>query len=226
MRLYSVRMRAEREGRHLSGAERIVSEEELPRVLAQLSKRPKDFQLMHITVEEVKEVRRAPFPLKVSSYAFRSVEEARAFAVERLVEEGVKREVALKAVRLLAEGPAQGKVMRGAVLMDFLTGERLEEDFLRGVRTVRFDWSDREKARRLILKAGGTERTVDALALASKNLLCGVLAELCWSDDPNYLTGYAAGRKGGYARITPLKEKGDPKGGRVYFGGGAGQALS
>ncbi|NPB06173.1 MAG: 6-carboxyhexanoate--CoA ligase [Aquificae bacterium] len=218
MKLYSVRMHAVKDGRHASGAERIVPREKLESVLVELARRPKAFELMRITVEEVKELNRVPFTLKLSSYRFSSVKEARAFAAELLVREGVKKEVAEKAVRLLAEGPAPGgRVMRGAVLMDPVTGERLEEDPSRGVRTVRFDWSDREKARELILKAGGTERTVDALALAQKNLFCGVLAELCWSDDPSYVTGYVAGRSTGYARITPLKEKGDPKGGRVYF---------
>ncbi|MFN3976837.1 MAG: 6-carboxyhexanoate--CoA ligase, partial [Aquificaceae bacterium] len=42
-------------------------------------------------------------------------------------------------------------------------------------------------------------------------------AELCWSDDPDYTTGYVAGKNIGYVRIKPMKEEGVPIGGRVYF---------
>ena len=58
---------------------------------------------------------------------------------------------------------------------------------------------------------------MDALALATKNIHCGVEAELCWSDDPDYTTGYVAGKTIGYVRIKPMKEEGVPIGGRVYF---------
>jgi 6-carboxyhexanoate--CoA ligase len=43
------------------------------------------------------------------------------------------------------------------------------------------------------------------------------LAELCWSDDPDYTTGYVASKNLGYVRIKPLKEPNNPLGGRVYF---------
>ena len=44
-----------------------------------------------------------------------------------------------------------------------------------------------------------------------------MLAELCWSDDPEYQAGYVADSKHGYQRITMLKPIGDPMGGRVFF---------
>ena len=45
----------------------------------------------------------------------------------------------------------------------------------------------------------------------------GTIAELCWSDDPFYTTGYVASKKLGYVRIPHLKYEGDYRGGRVFF---------
>ena len=61
-----------------------------------------------------------------------------------LMKEGVKDEVALKGLELLKKGPnPKGGNMRGAGLMDMESGERLELDQERGIRTVRFEWKDR-----------------------------------------------------------------------------------
>jgi len=61
-------------------------------------------------------------------------------------------------------------------------------------------------------------RVMDALAIATKVTdRRETVAELCWSDDPEYTTGYVASLKSGYIRITNMKEKGNPAGGRVFF---------
>lgn len=44
-----------------------------------------------------------------------------------------------------------------------------------------------------------------------------IIAELCWSDDPDYVTGYVASSKFGYKRIPVMKEMGSPVGGRIFF---------
>lgn len=44
-----------------------------------------------------------------------------------------------------------------------------------------------------------------------------MVAELCWSDDPDYVVGYVGSVKNGYRRIPVLKEKHCPIGGRVFF---------
>lgn len=211
-------MRAEKEGKHVSGAERIVKKEEIEETLRELLKRPKDYDFMNLKVEKIKSFEEIPFSLRISSYEFGSVEEARKFAVKKLTEEGIEEKLARKAVEILSKGanPSGGN-MRGAVLMDLETGERLEPDRSRGIRTVNFDWKERKRITELLLRKGYTLRTVDALALTMKNLHCGVVAELCWSDDPHYTTGYVSGKKIGYVRIKPLKREGDPLGGRVYF---------
>ena len=211
-------MRASLGGRHVSGAERIVEREGLQRTLIELSRRPPDFDEMVITVERVRSLEYVEFSLPVRSYSFASVKEAREFALRLLVESGIPEETGRRAISLLSKGPSpSGGVMRGAVVMDPRTGERLERDKERGVRTVRVDWERREEVREELIRRGFTERTLDALAIATKNVHCGLIAELCWSDDPDYTTGYVASRTLGYVRVHPLKERGDPIGGRVYF---------
>ena len=37
------------------------------------------------------------------------------------------------------------------------------------------------------------------------------------TDDPDYVTGYVGSPLHGYGRITVMKDKGDPVGGRVFF---------
>ena len=220
--MISVRMRAELGGMHVSGAERLIEEEHIERVVKELLKRPKAYDKIVITVEKVDQVSLIPKALTIHSYDFGSVEEGRDFAVKMLSESGIKQELGCKAIELLAKGPnPKGGNMRGAVLMDVQTGERLEPDKERGIRTVRVDWKDRNLIRQALIKRGIKKkylnRLMDALALATKNVYCGVLAELCWSDDEDYTTGYVASKSLGYVRINPLKELGCPIGGRVYF---------
>jgi 6-carboxyhexanoate--CoA ligase len=111
--------------------------------------------------------------------------------------------------------------MRGAMIMDAQTGERLEPDPERGVRVSRFDWSDetKEKMRYLLAGIGLTHfRTIEALSLATKVAHApGMAAEICWSDDPDYTAGYVASLTTGYVRFPCLKEQGDEKGGRAFF---------
>jgi len=58
----------------------------------------------------------------------------------------------------------------------------------------------------------------EALALAGKVLLSpGIVAELCWSDDPDYTAGYVASPARGYVRFPHLKKMGDRLGGRAFF---------
>ncbi|MFN4319575.1 MAG: 6-carboxyhexanoate--CoA ligase [Aquificaceae bacterium] len=220
--LYSLRMRAEFEGRHVSGAERIVGVEEVEKTIKKLLKRPRQYEKMVITLEKLEEIEYIPRALPIKSYDFKRVEEAHSFAIGVLSKEGVSEDLALRGIELLKGGPnPKGGNMRGAALLDINTGERLEPDQERGIRTVRFDWKDREYIRRLLKERGikrfYLERLLDALALATKNIHCGVIAELCWSDDPDYTTGYVAGKSIGYVRIKPMKEEGVPIGGRVYF---------
>ncbi len=211
-------MRASLKGKHVSGAERIIDEEVIPAAICELLRRPKKHDRLVITIERIHRVEVIEHSLRVNSFEFESTLQAREFALQKLVESEIPKNVAKLGIGLLSRGAnPKGGNMRGAVLLDIETGERLEPDKERGIRTVRVDWKDRDRVRRKILEKGMTERSLDALALATKNIHCGVVAELCWSDDPDYLTGYVASKKLGYVRIKPLKESGDPLGGRIYF---------
>ena len=148
--------------------------------------------------------------------------EGRVLAAELLCRAGVDLDVACRAVQLLADGAGPGgTVMRGAVIMDAATGERLESDPSRGVRASRMDVAvecRREFEARLQRAGLGHRRVLEALVLAGKVLSAhGVVAELCWSDDPEYSTGYVADPAHGYQRISALKSAGDQRGGRVFF---------
>lgn len=111
--------------------------------------------------------------------------------------------------------------MRGAVVMHARTGERLEPDAGRGVRVSRMDLaaSARPAIEATLAGAGlGHHRVSEALALAGKVMGApGMVAELCWSDDPGYTVGYVADPCNGYQRINNLKQTGDLRGGRVFF---------
>jgi 6-carboxyhexanoate--CoA ligase len=102
--------------------------------------------------------------------------------------------------------------MRGAMLYDIATGTRLEPDQQRGVRATYMDalhssTVDSEK-----------NHFNEAIVLATKVANApGMVAELCISDDPNYITGYVASKELGYVRIMKMKELGDENGGRIFL---------
>lgn len=237
--LYSVRMRAaaggphEAGGRHISGAERLVAEADLEPTVAGLLRRAREHPLgkadfIRITVEPVDPGTLMLIPsLPVSSVTPPGgVEAARRLAERLLTEAGVAQAAAAAAVSVLANGAGPGgAAMRGAVVMDAAGGRRLEPDPARGVRVSRLDWAA-DGRRRLaeVLRAAGhavdaaaAGRVADALAMASKVAWAGAAAEVGWSDDPDYTTGYVAAPPLGYVRIPGIKAAGDTRGGRVFF---------
>jgi 6-carboxyhexanoate--CoA ligase len=160
--------------------------------------------------------------LRVRTIALASCNEARTNAKEILASHGIAPQVIEEAFQLLQSGPTpEGANMRGAIIMDVFTGKRIEPDIRRGVRVSRIDYT--EQARRHLekeLKEFGIyhKRVMDALAIATKVAhRTETIAELCWSDNPDYTTGYIASGKDGYIRITHMKEKGSARGGRVFF---------
>lgn len=226
--LYSVRMRAACHGLHLAGAERIVAEAAVSDMVADLTARamlcangPAD--VVQCSVERIDSatVRYAQLP-DVVTCQVHDWRAGRQAAASLLTHAGVKAEVAVQAVQLLALGAGPGgNVMRGAVIMDAFTGERLESDPSRGVRVSRMDLTPECRAKlepELAAVGLGHHRVLEALVLAGKVLGApGIVAELCWSDDPAYTTGYVSDPQGGYQRISDLKPAGDSRGGRVFF---------
>jgi 6-carboxyhexanoate--CoA ligase len=224
---YSIRMRATCEGRHVSGAERIVRPEAIDTAVRELAKRAMDRlhspDKITVTVETLGDqpLRRIK-ALNLTSLDIPSVEAARLAAISALQNTGVSLLAAENGVRYLNTGASTaGHPMRGAIIMDSRTGERLEPDRERGVRASRFDWDEQAlmQTRQRFAELGLTHfRTFEALALATKVAHApGVIAELCWSDDPDYTAGYVASLQSGYLRYPALKAAGDSNGGRVFF---------
>ena len=216
--LYSVRMRAaqggphEKGGHHISGAERIVKLEEVGAIAQSLadralhhSKGTADF--INITVDLIPpEKIRYIDCLKVEEHKTGSISESHQLVTDLLQGPNISEEAVHKAISLLK---SLDKSMRGAMLVDAITGERLDIGN-RGVRVSHMDSFDS-------YALGDNEHMREALVLASKVQSAeGVVGELCWSDDPDYTVGYVA-CNGVYHRIPNMKELGSNIGGRVFF---------
>lgn len=212
MSLYSIKMRASAKGVHVSGAERIVRSADVPNTLAQLAERAlthakgePDF--INLKVEDPGEIIRLQ-ALPVTTHETATPEEGRAKAAELLESAGISR-----VDEILARFP-ETHAMRGAMILDADTLERLEPDPARGVRATYMD--DAESVRKGT--ARGKNHYAEAIVLATKvQSAPGIVAEICVSDDPDYVTGYVAAKEIGYARITTIKPKGSPDGGRIFL---------
>lgn len=208
-RLFTVKMRASLNGHHISGAERIVDPSRISRTFAALADRalrhPKgtpDF--INLKAEVVGGALRIP-ALPVETVEVADFAEGWKIAGDMLREAGVVRADEICARFRETYG------LRGAMLLDADTLERLDDTGDRGVRATNMD-SDQPPP------AGTKNHFAEALTLASKVLSApGIVAEVCVSDDPDYVTGYVATHKAGYRRITKLKELGDEAGGRIFL---------
>jgi 6-carboxyhexanoate--CoA ligase len=225
--LYSIRMRASHGMQHISGAERIVSADKISSTAQELIARAGKTSVApeHIEVK-IDAIGYLPFRLLTSLdlVALSAADKGagRVAASQVLAQCGVSRKAIEEAIHLLSTGAASsGGSMRGAIIMDAQSAERLETDQDRGVRASRFDWSEEAFtgiSQKLSDIGLAHFRTREALALATKVAHApGIMGELCWSDDPDYTAGYVASLKTGYVRIPVLKDRDIPRGGRVFF---------
>lgn len=226
--LFSIRMRATQSGEHISGAERIAPADDLSTIATAMITRALDHSrgnpdAIHVAIDALPTIaiKDAPLP-DITTILVGDLHAGRAAARVELLRAGVSDAAATAAIQALASGAAPGrKVMRGAMLVDAESGERLESDPARGLRVSRMDLSAAAHAAlTAALQDSGRDTTHlrEALALAGKVLLSpGIVAELCWSDDPDYTAGYVASRLRGYVRFPYLKAKGDKLGGRAFF---------
>jgi 6-carboxyhexanoate--CoA ligase len=225
--LYSVRMRASTGHAHLSGAERLVVRDRIDLTVSEmvdraLSKKTAPVRVV-VTIDDLgNSPVRSVSSIDHFSLALRDLSACRECAANLLRRAGVSAAAVQPAYRSLDQGASpDGRNMRGAMIIDAETGDRTEPDRHRGVRVSRFDWSD--EASRLIglqlAMLGLTHfRTKEALALATKVAHApGIIAELCWSDDPEYTAGYVASPGTGYVRFPHMKQKGSGFGGRAFF---------
>ncbi|MFB5664020.1 6-carboxyhexanoate--CoA ligase [Alteribacillus sp. HJP-4] len=224
-RLYSVRMRAseneshENGGRHISGGELLSSYNELGLSVNTLlekalnhSRGQPDF--LQIQCEVVNQPIKLFNPLTVQTNEVTTVEEGQVLAKFLLEKTGVPKDIIKKAYKEIPEYPVSG-----AILIDIHTGERVDGRIDKGVRVSRMDWQTGNFNKWARSKADSTNpRLKEALTLATKVTNHKLtIAELCWSDDPDYITGYVASKKLGYQRITQLKQYGDDRGCRIFF---------
>lgn len=235
--LYSIRMHASEAGTHISGAEHLASAERLELLAASLLRRalahPRGVaDEIRITVEEVarQNILGGRLP-DITTVQVADFHQGRRAALSRLIAAGVASTAAESAMQALIHGAAPGgAVMRGAMLIAAESGERFEPDPARGIRASRMDLTPAILAQlRQALKLRGLDNPhlCEALVLAGKVLLApGIVAELCWSDDPGYTAGYVAAPASGYVRFPQLKPLGETRGGRAFFVREAGLNLA
>lgn len=230
MPLFSIKMRASRnaQGReeHISGAERIARAEAVPALAQALAARaqahPKGRpDCINIKVEAVPEsacLRLQSLPARALACA--NAAEGLGLAAGLLALAGVP---APEAVIALLQDAAS---LRGAMLVDADSLERLEPDPLRGVRATYMDAADPAPSS-ACSGLPAKQHYQEAMVLAAKVAHAPhILAEICISDDPDYPTGYVASRELGYVRIERMKEPGSPKGGRIFLYRGPRQDLA
>ena len=213
MPLYSIKMRAAKGDLHVSGAERIIEQNDISDAVSALTERALHHGLgradfINVKMEEVKEEQLEYLDaLPVSKRPAQTVEETYKIMRSMLCELDLE-DKADELIDLLRHNHP----MRGAVLYDIATSKRIEPDQERGIRVTYMD-------------AAGAASTSscknhfrEAIVLATKVVhVPGIIAELCLSDDPDYLVGYLASLKHGYVRLMPMKEMGNPHGGRVFI---------
>jgi 6-carboxyhexanoate--CoA ligase len=227
-KFFSIRMRAakggphEKGGKHISGGESLASYEDIQKAVNDLvekalthSRGNPDF--MQIQFEEVQMPVHFLAPLSITTNHVLSVREGHQLAMQLLRKCGVPGLSIEKAYELIAQPENVG--MRGAMLLHVQSGERVDNRGEKGVRVSRMDWDaanfDKWAIRQEMPR---NARVKEAITLATKVASHPeIVAELCWSDDPDYITGYVASEKIGYQRISKLKEYGDERGFRIFF---------
>lgn len=219
--LFNVRMRATEEGEHVSGAETITETDRVEETARLMVSRALDHPRgspdnVVVTVDRLSEDPMRVPALPVMTVDATNVKSGRRVARQLLERLGFPGAAIDRAFDILQNETAE----RGAALLDATDGTRHDPDPARGVRVSCLGTSERGESE---LEAELDEhdltstRIRDALVLATKVARApGVVAELCWSDNPDYTAGYVATRQG-YYRFPALKPAGHPQGGRVFF---------
>lgn len=223
---YSVRMRASKngsndhDGKHISGGELISTYSDLKQAMNFLIEKGLTHSRgkpdsMHIQFEVINEPIKLLKPLQVETNEVESAEKGQVLACGFLEKVGIPKKIIEKVYKKITDYSGT----RGALLFDVHSGERIDDRSEKGVRVSRMDWLDTNFEKWADhFKMPRNSRVKEALVLATKvSKHPATIAELCWSDDPDYLTGYVSSKKIGYQRITKLKEYGDERGCRIFF---------
>lgn len=212
--LFSIKMRACKGAppRHVSGAERIAPPGAAAELAKILTMRALDHDkgapdAINIKIESIVSPCQYLDSLPVRAFASATPQEGLKLAAEFLKGDGIA-----QAAEILAMLPHAAN-MRGALLLDADTLARLDDRGARGVRASCMDevWTG---GRDCLHK----DHYREALILATKVAHApGIVAEICVSDDPHYITGYVASRTLGYIRLQCMKMTGSPQGGRIFL---------
>lgn len=213
MSIYSIKMRASKNNKHVSGAERIILQNDITKNISALVDRALHHSLgradfINIKLEEIHpEELEYLDVLPVSTRATENIDAS--YKVMREILNELNLDVDTdELINLLRNS----RPMRGAILYDIATKKSLAPNPERGIRVTYMDaecpsYIDNKK-----------NHFREAIVLATKVLHApGIISELCMSDDPEYVTGYISSLKHGYVRLTPLKELGNKHGGRVFI---------
>lgn len=210
MGYYSIKMRASSGSHHISGAERIIPAEQIGSMAHTLAVRalthPKgQAENINIRIDALDETDIVRIPaLSTETSPTASPEAADAVIANTLRDLGLDHPE--RFIHLLRSVSG----LRGAMIAEASSAQRLEPDQARGVRVSTFDAS-------ISSTSTVKEHYREALTLASKALSApGIIAELCMSDDPHYTTGYIA-TKGRYLRLLNMKNPGSEQGTRVLI---------
>lgn len=211
MTMYSIKMRASKNNRHISGAEKIIPAADVAKAVNTLTDRALHHALgqadfVNLKIEAVNDGELLHLPaLPVTASPAASVEESFSMMRQLLLQ------LKISEPDTIIDMLRQARPMRGAVLYDVATRSRLELDQERGIRVTYMD-----AAQSCLDNSKNHFR--EALVLATKVANTpGMLAEICISDDPDYVTGYLASSRHGYIRLSPLKAAGDCHGGRIFI---------
>ena len=181
MPTYSIKMRASKGGMHVSGAERIIPQQDISPAISALAERALHHGLgradfINIKMEEVLPTELEYLDaLPVSTRPAPTIEGSFAIMRQILGELGL----ADKADELI-DLFRHVHHMRGALLYDIATGQRLEPDQERGIRVTYMD------AEGASSNNSNKDHFREAIVLATKVVNApGIISELCMSDDPD-----------------------------------------
>lgn len=233
---YSIKMRASRiliqdnpgtdpVHEHISGAERIILNDEIDTISSELIHRAQnhgngapDFINLKIQIikpETIEYISSMPvFLVQVSDH--KSAQQVCRTLLEKL---GISNISINKTSEFLENGNKQGRNLSGALVMNLSSGLTKNPDE-KGIRATTMDYTP--SAHQIIDKLLqqhnlSNTRLKEALVLATKVAHApNARAELCYSDNPDYHIGYVSITGIGYFRIPYLKSP-SAKGGRVFF---------
>ena len=215
MNLYSIKMRASKnkdgKEKHISGAEKIIAPKNISHCANTLIKRALGHEngspdFVNLKIEEIPQEKIIKLKaLPVTTVNVGSVQEGINEIKNQLKILGIK------SSKEILEKMKETAPMRGAMLLDINTLERLEPNKERGIRATYMD-SDKYNL------SSAKNHFKEAIVLATKVVNApNIIGEICVSDDINYQIGYFASKSSGYVRITKLKEIGDTFGGRIFL---------